>query len=60
MKEKVNTNILYPLIGGLIGMASGFTVFLLTGQIVLMIVLITIGLTMGIVLGSPETRNKNK
>lgn len=58
MKENSTINILYPLIGGFIGMASGFTIFLITEEIVLMIVLICTGLTMGIVLGTSETRNK--
>jgi hypothetical protein len=55
MKNKSNTHILYPVFGSLIGMGLGFLTFLLTENIIFLIVFITTGLSVGIALGQkPE------
>lgn len=48
MKEKTSPTILYPILGSLLGMISGFAIFLITENIIFLIVCITIGLTLGI------------
>jgi hypothetical protein len=54
MNQKNSSNILYPILGGLLGMISGFAIFLVTEQIIFLIVFITTGLTLGISLGQKK------
>jgi hypothetical protein len=51
MKEKTSPTILYPILGSLLGMISGFTIFIITENFIFLILSITIGLTLGISLG---------
>jgi hypothetical protein len=60
MKENTTSKMMYPILGGLLGMLSGFTIFIISEQIIFLIVCITTGLILGITLGEKNEKHQDK
>lgn len=61
MNRKISSTILYPIFGSLIGMILGFTIFLITENIIFLILSFTTGMTLWMAIGQQkEKENTSK